>query len=82
MFSNEECSEVFKVANLVIDKTKMCAGDRTGSNQDACQGDSGGPLMLNVGESKKQVEKFGQWCRFRAVCSSSLSMFRVSSWTL
>ena len=54
VFSNQECSEVFKVANLVIDKTKMCAGDRTGSNKDACQGDSGGPLMLNVGESKKQ----------------------------
>jgi len=54
VFSNLECSEIFKVANLVIDKTKMCAGDRTGSNKDACQGDSGGPLMLNLGEGKKQ----------------------------
>jgi len=54
VFSNLECTEVFKVANLVIDKTKMCAGDRTGSMKDACQGDSGGPLMLNLGEDKKQ----------------------------
>ena len=59
VFSNLECSEIFKVANLVIDNTKMCAGDRTGSAEkskikDACQGDSGGPLMLNLGEDKKQ----------------------------
>jgi len=54
VFSNQECNEIFKVANLVIDKTKLCAGDRKGTNKDACQGDSGGPLMLNLEESKKQ----------------------------
>ena len=56
MFNNTECNEVFKVANLVIDNTKLCAGDRTGSNKDSCQGDSGGPLMLNLEESKVQKE--------------------------
>ena len=54
VFSNLECNEIFKVANLGIDKTKLCAGDRKGTNKDACQGDSGGPLMLNLGEGKKQ----------------------------
>jgi secreted trypsin-like serine protease len=56
VFNNTECNEVFKVANLVIDNTKLCAGDRTASNKDACQGDSGGPLMLNLNEYKDQKD--------------------------
>jgi len=56
VFNNTECNEIFNVANLVIDNTKLCAGDRTGSKKDACQGDSGGPLMLNLGEHKDQKD--------------------------
>ena len=56
MFNNTECNEIFNVANLVIDNTKLCAGDRTGSSKDACQGDSGGPLMMKLGEYKHQKD--------------------------
>ncbi|KAF7276799.1 hypothetical protein GWI33_009770, partial [Rhynchophorus ferrugineus] len=43
-FDYEECQRKFKLLNLEIDDTQICAGGE--KLKDSCAGDSGGPLMI------------------------------------